>query len=481
MRLQTSISFEGKEITDKFRHRGEPVTFDTAKLHLSSISLQKEDSSWIAFEKGQLSTSEIPDGIYKAIRFTTRFHLKGSSSTPFHYHLGDAPHPPQVLVASHFRVHADTELHLNLELTRLLGFPRPISFSKDGGQMTSSLQAALIANSHSAFSLSAPQKESQILPRLLPAKHTPIVLKNDPRFPTPALPPSNPLTQERATIGENLLFDGVLSADGSVTCVACHDENNAFSDPRAISRGFEGRFGMNNSMPLFNLAWKSSFFWNGRANSVREQVLKPIEAHSEMAVSLDRVLYRMNRRRNYRQNFEKAFGPGEITREKLGMALENYLLTIVSQDSKFDQAMAGKTTLTKKEQRGMDLFFNDHVPGKSVGAGCFHCHGGANFTDQQFHNNGIFSPKDHGRQAITGKKEDRTKFITPSLRNIALTKPYTHDGRLLDLEEMIAHYSDPPHLSETLDLRLPKKGLQLSNVDKAALIAFLETLTDPRF
>lgn len=481
MRLHTSISLDSKNIIGEFEHRGEPVSFQSGTMNLSDISLQKEDSSWVTFEKETLSDHEAPNGIYKAIRFTTRLDLKGSRETPFYYHLRDAPHPPQVLVTSYFRVHADTELHLNLELTRLLGFPRPISFLKDGGEMTPSLQAALIANSHSAFSLTAPQKESQILPKFLPTEHTPIVLKNDPRFPPPGLPPNNPLTKERAIIGENLLFDGILSADGSVTCVACHDESVAFSDPRAISRGFEGRFGMNNSMPLFNLAWKSSFFWNGRANSVREQVLKPIEAHNEMAVSLDRVLYRMNRRRDYRQNFEKAFGPGEITREKLGMALESHLLTIVSQDSKFDQAMAGKTELSKKEQRGMDLFFNDHVPGKAAGAGCFHCHGGANFTDQQFHNNGIFSPKDHGRQAITGKPEDRTKFITPSLRNIALTKPYTHDGRLLDLEEMVGHYSDPPHHSKTLDSRLPKEGLQLSNEDKAALIAFLETLSDPRF
>lgn len=234
-------------------------------------------------------------------------------------------------------------------------------------------------------------------------------------------------------------------------------------------------------MPLFNLGWKTSFFWNGRSESVSQQVLKPIESFHEMAIPIRRALSRLNRRRDYRRDFEIAFGPGPITAEKLGMALENHLLTIISQDSKYDQAIAGKATLSEKEHRGMDLFFNDHVPGKSVGAGCFHCHGGANFTDHQFHNNGIFSPKDHGRQAITGKKEDRTKFITPSLRNIALTKPYTHDGRLLDLEEMISHYSDPPHLSETLDPRLPKKGLQLSENDKAALIAFLETLTDPRF
>ena len=204
-----------------------------------------------------------------------------------------------------------------------------------------------------------------------------------------------------------------------------------------------------------------------------------------MAANLNSVLRRLNGRSSYRKDFDKAFGPGKVTAEKLGLALESYVLTLTSYDSKFDRAMAGKEKLTKNEQRGMELFFTEYEPrSKKFGADCFHCHGGANFSDHQFHNNGLKPTKDLGRFHITGKDSDKMKFSTPSLRNLTYTFPYMHDGRFKTLEDVMAHYNGPMHRSESLDANLakhPKEGLRLSKEDQAAIIAFLKTLTDPQY
>jgi len=299
------------------------------------------------------------------------------------------------------------------------------------------------------------------------------------------LPMDNPLLEEGVALGERLFHDSIISIDDTVSCAACHDPNLAFSDDRPLSRGFEGRFGKRHSMPLFNLAWKSSFFWDGRAKSLREQVLKPIQDPQEMAANLDHVLWRLNRNTSYKQDFDKAFGEGEVTSEKLALALENFLLTLTSYDSKFDRAMAGKAKLSEDEKRGMELFFTEYEPrSQQYGADCFHCHGGANFSDHQFHNNGLKPTEDLGRYGATKKASDRWKFSTPSLRNVGLTAPYMHDGRFASLEEVVAHYSGPMHQSETLDPNLakhPKGGLQLSAKDQASLVSFLKILSDPKF
>ena len=300
-------------------------------------------------------------------------------------------------------------------------------------------------------------------------------------FPKPSLPADNTPSRERSALGERLFHDTILSIDGTVSCVACHVPEFAFGDDVDRSRGFEGRLGKRNSPPLFNLAWKPHFFWDGRATTVREQVLEPIQNHLEMAANLRRVLSDLNRNKSYRRDFEKAYGPGPITSKTLALALENYLLTIVSTDSKYDRFQAGKATLTPLEKRGHQLFFTRHQEG---GAGCFQCHGGPHFTDYQFRNNGLAPDddlRDEGRFRATGQEVDKWRFATPSLRNIALTSPYMHDGRYQKLADAVAHYQGPLHQSATLDPQLKGDGLKLSDEDLSALVAFLETLTDPRF
>ncbi|YCM45895.1 cytochrome c peroxidase [Verrucomicrobiaceae bacterium 227] len=307
---------------------------------------------------------------------------------------------------------------------------------------------------------------------------TPKPLEFSEHFPKPNLPADNELTKERIALGERLFNDTILSIDGTVSCAACHVSDLAFSDDRRVSRGFEGRTGTRQSMPLFNLAWKKHFFWDGRKSRIRDQVLEPIQDHQEMAANLDHVLLRLNRRKGYLQEFENTYGPGPVTAEKLSLALENYLLTLVSDQSKYDDTVAGTAQLTVEEDRGKELFFSKPSRG---GAGCFQCHGGATFTDSEFRNNGLAPTEDLGRHRVTGKAADKGLFVTPSLRNIELTAPYMHDGRFEALADVIAHYNDPIHQSPTVDKALPVKGLALSENDQEALIAFLKTLTDPRY
>ena len=170
----------------------------------------------------------------------------------------------------------------------------------------------------------------------------------------------------------------------------------------------------------------------------------------------------------------------------LSLALESFLLSLTSYDSKFDQAMQGKAELSEAEQRGFELFMTEFEPRSGqFGADCFHCHGGALFTDNRFHDNGLESRNnDLGLAEVTQLRSDEHKFSTPSLRNVALTAPYMHDGRFESLEEVIDHYSSGIHPRETLDPNLakhPSGGIPLNDGDKAALVAFLKTLTDPQY
>lgn len=239
-------------------------------------------------------------------------------------------------------------------------------------------------------------------------------------------------------------------------------------------------------MPLVNLAWAREFFWDGRAKSIREQVLLPIQDVHEMNESLDRVVSKLSATSEYPELFRRAFGPGEVTSQKVALALEQYLLTLISQESKFDQAARNLATLTPQEQRGLQLFVTENDPARGLrGADCFHCHGGNLFSNHQFMNNGLDErPGDLGRMEVTRSEADRGKFRVPTLRNVALTAPYMHDGRFATLEQVIEHYNSGVRRSRTLDPNLakhPESGLGLSAEDKAALVSFLRTLTDDAF
>jgi len=305
-------------------------------------------------------------------------------------------------------------------------------------------------------------------------------------FPQPDLPKDNPLTVEGVALGSRLFFDRRLSADNSENCARCHRPRIGFTENRRFSVGIDGDFGTRNSMPLENLAWKKEFFWDGRAASLREQVLQPIQNPVEMHQSLDALMRKLSPDANYRFMFAKAFGSPEITTDRLARALEQFLLVQVSFDSKFDRVALGRAAFTQEEQRGFQLFHTEYDPYHGqYGADCFHCHGGALFQSQRFANNGLDSQfRDEGRYVVTQRDGDRGKFAVPSLRNVAVTGPYMHDGRIRTLEEVVEHYCTGMKRSATLDPNLakhPDGGLPLSAADKRALVAFLRTLTDERF
>lgn len=320
----------------------------------------------------------------------------------------------------------------------------------------------------------------------LPEGTRPFPFEITQRFPQVRLPTDNPLTVEGVALGRRLFHEPRLSITGRQSCASCHERSNAFSDTRRFSVGAEGRIGKRNAMPLFNLAWAESFFWDGRTKSLREQVLEPVKDAHEMNERLDRVVAKLTSDAAFPAEFERAFGSREITPARLAMALEQFLLTLVSQESRFDRAARKVAELTEEEKRGLQLFVTENDPARGLrGADCFHCHGGTLFTDQQFHDNGLaLAATDTGRMGATGLPGDCGKFKTPSLRNVGVTAPYMHDGRFNTLEEVVEHYDSGVQRNANLDPNLakhPEGGLGLTSEEKRALVAFLKTLTDESF
>jgi cytochrome c peroxidase len=413
------------------------------------------------------------------------------------YHLARDTNAVCVTLAAPLEITNETKLELDFDLATVLNAPRPLSFAKDGSSTHSRdgdpVTAALKNNLLGAFAVhrisnltDAEIAVTHPKPLYLPAKYTPFQFQMAATFPIPDLPRDNPLLTERVELGKKLFFDSRLSVNDQQSCADCHAPAKAFTDGRKTARGAEGKFGERNSMPLFNLAWKKEFFWDGRAKSLRDQVLQPIQNLIEMHQSLTNLVKKLTDAKDYEALFTSAFGSPQITVEKISLALENYLLTLTSFDAKFDRVLRGEEKFTAEEQRGFELFSTEYDPRRGqYGADCFHCHGGPLFQSQSFANSGLDDTfADLGRGKITGRKSDDGKFATPSLRNIALTAPYMHDGRFQTLEEVVEHYATGVKRSATLDPNLakhPDGGVPLSAADKQALVAFLQTLTDAQF
>jgi cytochrome c peroxidase len=408
------------------------------------------------------------------------------------HHLARDANRTRISLSGNFDCRKDSGVLIHFDLAALFNAPRPLSFEKDGSATHSRegdpIVAALVSNLPGAFRIrqvastqTAVASAPRVEPIDFPATFTPYRFVMSGTFPIPELPRDNPLIEERVELGRRLFHETALSRDNTISCATCHQADAAFTDGMKVSHGVGGRVGERNAMPLFNLAWKRSFFWDGRAPSLREQVVMPIQDHREMDQTLEAATAKLKDRPEYRQSFQSAFKSGEITGETMALALEQFLLTLSTRSSRFDQAMSGKASLSDEEKRGFELFMTEYEPRTGqYGADCFHCHGGALFSDHQFHNNGL-SGNDPGRAGVTRLDSDQRKFSTPSLRNIALTAPYMHDGRFSTLEEVVEHYSSGIDRSETLDPNLakhPATGLNLSVEDKSALVAFLKTLTE---
>ncbi len=305
---------------------------------------------------------------------------------------------------------------------------------------------------------------------------------------------ANPLTNEGIELGRHLFYDERLSGDNSQSCASCHGQNLAFSDKVDFSIGIDGNQGLRNAMPIFNLAWSDEFFWDGRAASLEEQVVMPVEDTLEMHETWQNALLELESDVNYQQMFVAAFGPDAITKENAGKALSQFIKTIISGNSPFDNylntnnpAVLGPDANDILE--GYDLFVRFDK------GDCIHCHtdpiAGRLVTDFSFRNNGLdddFSA-DPGLEGVTGDLADRGKFKVPSLRNLSYTAPYMHDGRFNTLQEVLNAYildlKDTPYTDPVMyhDDGDPNSGIgaQLTPQERDKVIKFLESLNDPSF
>jgi cytochrome c peroxidase len=408
------------------------------------------------------------------------------------YHLGNNENYSRVELRTPVRLTGGGLVMLALDVKALL---KGIDITEDGESTHSRSQDSVVTklrqNLQHAFSVaSSGADESAISPgstALSQERGTPYPFSTGANLPQVQLPPDNLPTVAGVELGRDLFHDKRLSRDLSLSCASCHAQESAFTDPgRTLSVGVEGRVGTRNAMPIFNLAWTSEFFWDGRAKGLRNQALMPIQDHLEMDESMPAVVRKLEAAEGMGARFDEVFGAGGITADRVGLALEQFMLTQVSQDSKFDRVARGEGQFTAEEKRGFELFLTEHDPFRGLyGADCFHCHGGGLFTTHQFTNNGLaILNGDTGREKVTGDPADRGKFRTPSLRNVALTAPYMHDGRFKTLEEVVEHYDHGVERSATLDPNLakhPAEGLKLSAEDKRALVAFMKTLTDPKY
>ena len=316
---------------------------------------------------------------------------------------------------------------------------------------------------------------------------TPYVLSYG-SFPAPAITPDNLLSNAGVFLGRMLFYEPMLSKDGSMTCASCHNQNNAFDDTARFSTGVRGLKGGRQAMAIFNMAWNTNnFFWDGRAELLRHQSTKPIQDPLEMDESIENLIAKLSSSQKYKDQFIRAFGSADITEFTISLALEQFMNSIVSYQSKYDDFLANKVNLTPSEHRGRKLFFqeyNQFIPDSS-GADCAHCHSGFNFENDRYMNNGLDATfTDSGRAKVTLNSRDVGKFKVVSLRNIALTAPYMHDGRFQTLEQVLEHYNNGVQVSSTLDPAIDQTrttGLRLTAQDKLDLIAFLKTLTDQQF
>ena len=422
---------------------------------------------------------------------------KTLQSGGYSYHLGNDHMRMIVDLPLALTLPTDRPVKLQLNLDTVFGGPAPFAFGADTasthGRKGDPLAAKLQTNIVAAFSaewidptpIAPPGQPAESIVLINPDA-TPYRFTFGRQFPPPRLPRDNPLTEEGVALGRSLFHDPLLSLTKTQSCASCHQPDAGFVDSgRAFSLGAEGSPGTRNTMPLFNLAWKERFFWDGRAASLREQVLMPIQNPIEMHESLPRVVAKLEAA-GYSTRFKAAFGSPEINPDRVARALEQFVLTIISHDSKFDRAMRGNAKLTDLEKQGFLLFNTEYDPRRGLyGADCFHCHGGPLFSNNGFTDNGLDETyRDRGLALHTGRKQDEGRFAVPSLRNVELTSPYMHDGRFRTLEEAVAHYGGGVRPSPSLDPNLAKHpvgGVPLPLTQQQALVAFLKTLTDEQF
>ncbi|MGG7665827.1 cytochrome-c peroxidase [Dyadobacter sp. BHUBP1] len=341
------------------------------------------------------------------------------------------------------------------------------------------------------------KKSSTDEPGPKPTDNTPTPLQwtKPSYFPDPVYDLSkNPLTVEGVELGKFLFYDGILSRTDNIGCGTCHQQQAAFTHHgHDLSHGVDDKIGTRNAPSVQNMAWNTSFFWDGGVHDMDMVPPVPIQNKVEMDERVGNVIEKLKKtpitgaakQVDYPKMFKAAFGSDSITADRMMQALSQFMMTMVSATSRYDYFLKGDASaLTAQEKDGLSVFKQK----------CASCHAGELFTDQKFRNNGLVPNRinDQGRYAITLNDGDRLKFKVPSLRNVGLTAPYMHDGRFTTLEQVIDHYAndkpgskDSIYVSPTLDPLLniagQKRGISLTSAEKQSIIAFLKTLNDDDF
>lgn len=329
---------------------------------------------------------------------------------------------------------------------------------------------------------------------------TPASVEIPNHFPPMLIPSDNPMTEEGIELGRFLFWEKKLSGDNTMSCGSCHGPENAFSDPAQFSIGIDGNPGTRNSMSLANLAWQDRFFWDGRAQTLEEQILEPVPNPVEMHQKWTDAVYKLSQPspQDYPTLFEKAFGDPTIDSIRVSKAIAQFLRTMISANSTFDayykydngfqltaSEQAKVDAMTFDEKAGYGLFFSEQ-------GDCFHCHGGPLLQVNKITNNGLdFTFQDAGFMDVTGNSNDEGKFKVPNIRNIELSAPYMHDGRFTSLLQVVHHYHTNIKASHSIDPILLEKhipndgtntgGVNLSGQQITQMVAFLKTLTDKEF
>ncbi len=323
-------------------------------------------------------------------------------------------------------------------------------------------------------------------------------------FPEVPVPSDNPLTVDGIQLGRRLFYDPILSADSTQSCASCHLPQGSFTDNKAVSAGIDGISGRRSSMSLLNVAYATNgLFWDGRSATLEDQALRPVEDPIEMHNTWANVVTKLKQHDSYPEYFRKAFGISSkknITKELAAKAIAQFERILISSGSSiYDLYLQGNLdALDDDEKDGRSMFFDEGGPLGLPDAQCFHCHGGITLTGNQYFNNGLDSVakledfNDKGRGDVTNNPYDFGKFRAPTLRNIALTGPYMHDGRFKTLEEVVAHYSQNGKgvINEDPFIRQVGKPIPGSNpvqysgltpAQQQAIVKFLKTLTDTQF
>jgi cytochrome c peroxidase len=309
-----------------------------------------------------------------------------------------------------------------------------------------------------------------------PYAPTPLKLKIPKGWPKPPTDifATNKLTEQGFQLGKKLFYDGRLSKGGEISCASCHQQFASFATfDHDLSHGVNNTFSTRNAPALMNLAWSKDLHWDGGINHIEVQPLSPMTAPNEMGETLDSILFKLKQDSVYPRMFKAAFGDKAITSQRLLKALAQFTGSLVSSDSKYDKVMRKEAVFTSYEQSGYEVFK----------ANCAACHKEPLFTDNSYRNNGLYRNrfKDIGRQKVTQRSSDSLKFKVPTLRNVQVSFPYMHDGRIYTLYQVVDHYRTGLVITQPTVDSLLKNRIKMTDKQKNELVYFLYTLTDTSF